>query len=111
MLEPFVERPHAHCADALGDQIPDWILDQGCGDPRPHLETVGEVRGAIELAAADVDGTMRRLAERHDTRVETMDQRTERQKVQCGVRANVEPVSHAVECSCIRQAGSAAHSV
>jgi hypothetical protein len=46
------------------------------------VEAVGQVGGAIELTAADVDLAFGRLAEGNDARVEAMDQRAERDEIQ-----------------------------
>src|SRR5262249_59912100 len=74
--------------------IADRILDHRGRDAGPQTEAVGEVRGTVELAAAHVDGAGRGLAERDDARIETMDERAERQKVECAVLSDVQRVRH-----------------
>src|SRR5262249_16617372 len=49
----------------------------------------------VELAAADVDLALVRLAERHNARVEAVDHRPERHEIQCGVGGGVQGVLHA----------------
>ena len=55
VLEVLVERRDAHRAHALGDQIADRVVDHRGRDAGAQAETVGQVRGDVELAAADVD--------------------------------------------------------
>ncbi len=78
----LVERFHAHRADAFGDQVADGIIHHGGRHPGVQAEAVGQVGGAVELPAADVDLALGRLAEGDDPRVEAMDQRAERDEVQ-----------------------------
>jgi hypothetical protein len=79
VLEALVEGLDAHGPDALGDQVAHRIIDHGGGDAGGHAEAVRKVRGAIEFAAADVDPALGGLMEGDDARVETMDQRAERE--------------------------------
>ena len=62
--EALVKRLDAHGPDALGDQVADGVIDHGRGDAGLHAEAVGQVGGDVELAAADVDLALVRLAER-----------------------------------------------
>ena len=54
--------------------------------PVLQAEAVGQVGGDVELAAADVDVAVRRLAERDDAGIEPMDQRAEGHKIQRAIR-------------------------
>ena len=56
VLEVLVEGLDAHGADALVDEIADGVVHHGGGDAGIELEAIGQIRGYIELAAADVDG-------------------------------------------------------
>ena len=96
VLEVLVERLHAHRAHALGDQVADRVIHHRGRDAGVQAEAVGQVGGAVELAAADVDVALGRLAERDDARVQAMDQ---------GARATGNParrlVGYSDQCSCI----------
>ena len=94
VLELFVERFHAHCADALGNQIADGIIHHRAGDAGVEAEAVRQICGDVEFAAADVDVAMRRLAERDDARVEPVDQRAEREKIKRAGGFDVQAVFH-----------------
>ena len=48
----------------------------------------------VELAAADVDLALGRLAERDDARVEAVHQRAERHEIERAVLPNIEAVIH-----------------
>ena len=74
MLEVFIERFYSHRADAFGNQVTDGIIHHRRGHPRRESETVGQIRRNVKLAATDVDLALRRLAERNDSRVESMNQ-------------------------------------
>ena len=60
-------------------------------------EAIGQIGGAIELAAANVNLALGRLAKRNDSRVETMNQRAERQKVEGAI---LDECSSRISCSC-----------
>jgi hypothetical protein len=77
VLEPLVERSHAHGAHALGDQVADGIVHHRGGDAGLEAEAVGQVGRDVELAAADVDGALGGLAERDDAGVEAVDEGAE----------------------------------
>ena len=96
VLEPFVERFHAHRPDALGDQVADGIIHHGGGDAGVQAEAIGEVGGAVEFAAADVDLALGGLAERDDAGIEAMDQRAEGQKVQRAFFGDVQTIFHSI---------------
>ena len=64
---------------------PIGIIHHGRGDAGLAAETIRQVGGHVELAAADVDLALRRLAKGDDARVEAMDQRAEGQEVQGAV--------------------------
>jgi hypothetical protein len=57
VLEPLEEGADAHRSHALRDEVADGVVDHRGDDASVHAETVGEIRGAVELAAADVDVT------------------------------------------------------
>ena len=82
MLEMLVERCDTHGPHALGDQVADGVIHHGRGDAGLQAEAVGEVGGDVELAAADVDLALGRLAEGDDAGIETMDQGAQGHKVQ-----------------------------
>ena len=78
MLEPLVKRSHPHRPNALVDQVAYGIIDARGDHPGSQAKTIREVRGDVELAPADVNFAIRRLAKRDEARVETMDQSSER---------------------------------
>ena len=82
VTEAFVEGFDTHGADAFVDQFADGVVDHGGGDAGFELEAVGEVCGAVEFAAADVDGALAGFAEGNDTRVEPVDEGTEREEIE-----------------------------
>ena len=94
VLEPLVEGLDAHRADALGDEIADGVVDHRRGDAGVEAEAVGEVGGAVELAAGDVDLAARRFAEGDDAGVEAVDERAERDEVQRALLLDVQTVTH-----------------
>ena len=94
VLEELVEWLHAHRFDALGDQIADGIIHHCRGDARLQAKTIGQIRGAVELAAADVNLTLRRFAEWHNARIETMYQRAKRDKIQRAFWFDVQTIFH-----------------
>ena len=75
VLEVLIPVPHPHGADAFGDQVADRIIHHGGGDAGAEAETVGQVGGDVEFAAADVNVAVGGLAEGDDARVQTVDQR------------------------------------
>ncbi len=94
MLELLVEGRDAHGPHALGDQIADGIVDHRGRDARLHAEAVGQVGGAVELAAADVDLAFSRLAERDDPRIEAVDKRAEGDEIQRAFLTDIQTVLH-----------------
>ena len=96
VLEPLVKRFHAHRPHALGDQVADGIIHHGGGDAGVQAEAIGEVGGAVEFAAADVDVALGGLAERDDAGIETMDQGAEGQEVQRAFFGDVQTIFHSV---------------
>ena len=94
VLEALVERLYAHCPHALGDQIADRVVHHRGGDAGLHAEAIGEIGGAIELAAADVDLALGGLAEGDDSRIEAMNQGAERQEIQGAFLSNIETIFH-----------------
>ena len=96
VLEFLVERLHAHCPDALGDEVADGIFDQRGGDTGVQAEAIRQVGGTVELAAADMDVAVGGLAERDDARIEAVDERAERQEIQRAFFRNVQTFAHGV---------------
>ena len=94
VLEMFVERLHAHRADALGNQVADGIIHHRAGHAGVQAEAVGEVGGDVEFAAADVNVAARRFAERNDARIKAVDQRAQGQEVQRAGFADVQTSFH-----------------
>jgi hypothetical protein len=82
VLEPLVERSHAHGAHALGDQVADGVVHHRGGDAGLQAEAVGQVGRDVELAAADVDGALGGLAEGDDAGVQAMDEGAEGEEVE-----------------------------
>ena len=89
----LVERRHAHRPHLPGDQLADRVVDHRRGDGGAHAEAVGQVRGAVELAAAHVDRAGAGLAERDDAGIEAMDEGAERQEVEWSRRHGCRAVS------------------
>ena len=96
VLECFVKGLDAHRFHALGDQIADGIVDHRGRDACLHAEAVGQVGGAVELAAADVDRAVRRFPKRDDPRVEAVDKRADGDKIQRAFLTDIQTVFHAV---------------
>ena len=82
VAEAFVEGFDAHRADAFVDEFADGVVDHGGGDAGFELEAVGEIGGAVEFTAADVDGALAGFAEGDDARVEAVDEGTEGEEVE-----------------------------
>src|SRR5213082_1167619 len=61
----------------IGDLIAERITRHRATNASLHAESIGEIRSDVELAAADMDGAIMRLAKRDNTRVQTVDQRAE----------------------------------
>ena len=93
--EVLVERPDAHGPHPLRHQIADRVIDHGRRDAGLQAKAIGQVGGHVEFAAADVNLALRRLAKRHDSRVETVDQGPQGYQVQGGVGGDVERMLHA----------------
>src|SRR5687767_13587228 len=85
MLEPLVKRFDPHRFYTLGDQFSNRVVDDRRGDACLHSKTIGEVGGAIEFAAAHMDGAAGCFAKRNDAWIEAMDQRAEGEKIQGAV--------------------------
>ena len=82
VAEAFVEGFDAHGANAFVDQFADGVVDHGGGDAGFELEAVGEVCGAVEFAAADVDSALIGFAEGDDPWVEPVDEGTEGEEIE-----------------------------
>jgi hypothetical protein len=85
MAEVLVESLYSCRTHSLSYQIPDRVVDQSTDDPRREAETVRKVRRDVELRPTDVDGAFARLAERDHTRVKSVHESTESEKVERGV--------------------------
>ncbi len=94
VLELLVVRLHAHRPNTFGDQVTDRVVDHRADDAGVEPEAVGEVGGDVELATADMDVAVVRLAERDDTRVKAVDESAQRQHVDGAFGAEVEAVFH-----------------
>ncbi len=81
MFEALVERLDSHRFHALGDQIADRIVHHRSHDAGAHAEAVRQIRGHVELTAADMNLAFGSLAKRDDPRVQPVDQSAERNKV------------------------------
>jgi hypothetical protein len=92
--EALVEGLDAHPPHALGDELPDRIVDHRRGDSRTQAEAVGEVGGGVELAAAHVDDAGMRLAKRDDAGVETVNEGAEREKIERAIGSNLQRLGH-----------------
>ena len=64
------------------------------GNAGLQAEAVRQVGGDVELAAADMDLALGRLAKGDDSRVQAVDQGTERYEVQSAVRTNFQTHVH-----------------
>ena len=94
VFELLIERTNTHRPHPLGDQVTDRIIHHGGDDACIHAETVREVRGAVELSAADVDLILAGLAEGDYSRVKPVHQRAQGDKIQCAILGNIKPVLH-----------------
>jgi hypothetical protein len=93
-LNSFVKRLHAHRADALVDELADRIIDHRADDAGLEPETIGEIRRAVEFAAADMDVAVRGFAERDDAGIKTVDERAEGKEVERAGFTDVQAVFH-----------------
>ena len=59
-------------------------------------ETIGEIGGAVEFTAADVDSAFRGFAEGDDAGIKTMDQGAEGQEVQRAFFGDVQAIFHSI---------------
>ena len=96
VLEFLVKWLHAHRPHALGNQVANGIIHQRRRDAGVQAEAVRKIGGAIELAAADVDVALGRLAKRDDARIEAVDERAEGQEIQRAIFGNVQTFAHDV---------------
>ena len=96
MLESLIERTETHSPHPLGDQIANRIGHHCRRDSCTLTKSVGQIRGNIELAAAHMDCKLRSLAERNDTRIETMHHRTEGKQIERPLLRNFEAKTHDV---------------
>ena len=94
MLEVLVDGLHAHCPHALGNQIAHRIIHHRRNNRGPHPEAIRQVRSHVELAAAHVNLALSRLAKRDDSRIEPMNQCTQREKIQLAILANIQSMTH-----------------
>ena len=94
VLESLVKWLDAHGPHALGDQVADRVIHHGRGDAGLQAEAIRQIGGAVELAAADVDLALGRLAEGNDARIEAMDQRAQGEKIQCAFWFDIQSVFH-----------------
>ncbi len=94
VLEPLVEGLDAHRADALGDELADGVADHRRDDAGVEAEAVGEVGGAVELAARNVYLASRSLAEGDDAGVNAVDERAQAYEVQRTFLLDVQTVTH-----------------
>src|SRR5437588_1869048 len=94
VLERLVERPHAHRAHALTDEVADGVVDHRRDYSSLHAEAVREVGRAVELAAADVNLALGRLAEGDDARINPVHERAERDEVERTAGKKVQTVFH-----------------
>ena len=90
MFEMFVESLNSHRLYAFGNQIADGIVDHGRGDSSLQAKAVSQVGCAVEFAAADMDQAFRRLAERHDSGIQAMNQRPHGNEIQCAFSTDVQ---------------------
>src|SRR5579883_3533756 len=94
MRKPLIERLHPHGPDAFSDQVADRIVHHGGGNSGAQSKTVGQVRGAIVLAPADMNLALRGFSKWNHSRIKPVHERTERQKIQRPIRAYGERVCH-----------------
>jgi hypothetical protein len=79
--------------------VADGVIHHGAGDAGVQAEAIGQVGGAVELAAADVDLAFGRLAERDDARVQTIHQRAQREEIQRAVLTNIQASDSSIHFS------------
>ena len=92
--ERLVDRRDAHRAHLPRDELADRVVDHRGRDGGSEAEAVREVRRAVELAAAHVDGARRGFSERDDAGVEPVDQRAQGEEVERASGRNLEGLSH-----------------
>ena len=94
MFEKFVKGPHAHRPHPLGDEVADGVIHHRGGDAGLEAETVGQVGGDVELAAADMDFALAGLAEGDDARVKAVDQRAQGHQVKRATWRDIQAIFH-----------------
>ena len=92
MVEAFIERLDAHRLNARRDQFTDRVIDHRGSYAGVQAKTIGEVRGDVVLAATHVNLTLMSFAKRNQSRIEPVDQRAQRKKVQRAFCRHAEPV-------------------
>ena len=84
VLEPLVKRRDARLAYPALHQLADRVVDHRGRYAGAQAEAVRQVGGDVVLAAGDVDVERARLAERDHPRIEPVDERPQRQKIELG---------------------------
>ena len=92
--EMLVKRADAHGANTLVDHIADGVIDHGGDDTGIQAEAVREVRGHVELAAADVNVAVIGLAERNRTGIQAVYESTERHQIEGSLRGDGKGLAH-----------------
>src|SRR6185312_13387902 len=109
MRESLEEAFYSHRAHTFGYQLTDGVVDHRRGDAGFKTKTVGEIGCDIKFTAAHVNVALMSFAKRDYTRIETMNQGSQRNKIERSVRGNVQTVVHifAARSRCLEFAGSA----
>ena len=82
MGELFIERLHAHCADSFVDQVADWVVNHRRRHACLHLEAVSKVCCAVEFSTAHMNRQLIGFTERNNSRIEPMNEGTQRDEIQ-----------------------------
>src|SRR6185312_114209 len=109
MRESLEEAFYSHRAHTFGYQLTGGVVDHRRGDAGFKTKTVGENGCDIKFTAAHVNVALMSFAKRDYTRIETMNQGSQRNKIERSVRGNVQTVVHifAARSRCLEFAGSA----
>ena len=94
MREEPVERRYPLRPHPFSNQVSDGIVDHGAYDRRLESEAVGEIRGHVELGPAHMNVALSRLPKWDHARIETVVERSKRDKVEGTSWLNAEAVAH-----------------
>ena len=93
VLEQLVKRRDARFTHPRLHQFADAVIDHGGGDACSQPEAIRQAGGDVVLAAGDMHLERTRLAERHHARIESVNERPQREKVElAGIFTHTETV-------------------